>query len=320
MHDNEREVCERYAGESLASHAENYEVVRKLHDVPPHVTHEVRMDRKRAVCKRATNGEGNPAMEARAMQFLETNTSVPVSHVLAVGDDYFVAEWDEEVPEDGGVNEKDAHTIGAGLATLHDETRATFESYGFLEAKDGELALDAHGSWHETVCNLLAGRRDFLRNRGYDADAEAATDALAFVRERPKLLRGAGEPALCHGNYVPDHIGRDDDGVTTVIDFEHALVGPGEYDYWRTAIPTFTGPNGVDETLEGAFRTGYESVRPLSPGFNRRESVYRLITVVSFLRSLRLQRQQTGEEAARTAARFRDDVYQLVDSIQEESV
>ncbi|WP_458207468.1 phosphotransferase [Haladaptatus sp. NG-SE-30] len=225
------------------------------------------------------------------------------------------------------MNEKSARVIGAGLATLHDETHAAFqsserrfESSGFLEAGDGELTLDARESWHETVCDFLAVQRDFLRDGGYDADADAATDALAFVRERPELLRGAGEPVLCHGNYVPDHVGRDGDAVTAVIDFEHALVGPGEYDYWRTAIPMLTGPDGVDETLAEAFRTGYESVRSLPPGFDRRETVYGLITVVSFFRSLRLQRQQTGREAARTAARFREYVSEIIDSLQEESV
>ena len=69
------------------------------------------MDGKRAVCKRATSDEGDPAMEARVMQFLETNTSVSVPHVLAVGDDYFVAEWSDDVPEDGSVNEAGARTI-----------------------------------------------------------------------------------------------------------------------------------------------------------------------------------------------------------------
>ncbi|SIR51736.1 Phosphotransferase enzyme family protein [Haladaptatus litoreus] len=320
MQEDESDVHER-----LAQHAEQYEIVRKLHEVPPHVTYEVRIDGKRAVCKRATSDEGDPAMEARAMQFLERNTSVPVPHVLGVGSGHFVAEWNDEVPEDGSVSVEGARTIGAGLATLHDETYTTFESclarfdsYGFLETRDGKLALDARGSWHEMVCDFLADRRDFLRDGGFDADADAATDALAFVREHPELLRGAGEPVLCHGNYVPDHVGRDEGEVTVVIDFEHALVGPGEYDYWRTAIPTFMGPEGIDETLTGAFRTGYESVRSLPPGFDRREAVYRLITVVSFFRSLCLQRQQTGDEATRTAARFRGYVDDLIDSIREE--
>ncbi|MGA9402389.1 hypothetical protein [Haladaptatus sp.] len=144
MQANERAIRER-----LESHTKKYEIGRELHDVPPHVTHEVRFGGKRAICKRATSAEGDPAMEARIMQFLEATTSVPVPHVLAVGEDYFVAEWDDAVPDDGSVNESGARTIGAGLATLHDEAR--FDSFGFLEAKDGELALNARKSWHETV-------------------------------------------------------------------------------------------------------------------------------------------------------------------------
>ncbi|EFW93752.1 aminoglycoside phosphotransferase [Haladaptatus paucihalophilus DX253] len=311
MKEDERAVRER-----LESHTNDYEVGRKLHDVPPHVTHEVRLDGRRAVCKRATSDEGDPAMEARVMQHLETNTSVPVPHVLVLGDDYFVAEWCDEIPADGSVDEASARTMGAGLATLHAET--TFESYGFLGARDGELVLDARESWHGTVRDFLADRRDFLRDGGFVADAKAAADALTFVRECPDLFRDVGEPVLCHGNYLPDHVGRDGGDVTTVIDFEHALVGPGEYDYWRTAIPLCAGPGGVDETVAEAFRAGYESVRELPPGFDRRGDVYRLIVVVSFFRSLRLQRQQTGAEATRTARRFRELVSGTIESIRED--
>ncbi|WP_227374837.1 phosphotransferase family protein [Haladaptatus halobius] len=304
---------ERAARERLAQHVERYQVVRKLHDVPPHVTHEVRVDGERAVCKRTRSDEGDPAMEARAMQFLERNTSVPVPHVLAVGDDYFVAEWDEGVPEDRTLDEARAHRLGAGMAMLHDEM--AFEATGFLQNDDGDLALNADETWHETVGEELADRRDFLESFGYD---DVAADALAFVREHPGLFDGAGDPVLCHGNYLPEHVGTDGDGVTCVIDFEHALAALGEYDYWRTALPLFAGSNRSGEALAESFRAGYESVRSLPDGFDRRRKVYWMVNTVSYFRSLFLQRQQTGQEAARTAAFFRDYVYNTIHSLQEE--
>ncbi len=147
-------------------------------------------------------------------------------------------------------------------------------------------------------------------------DAEVATEALAFVGRRPDLFRGVGEPVLCHGNYVPDHVGRDGSEVTTVIDFEHALVGPGEYDYWRTAIPMCRDPDGVDESLAKAFRAGYESVLGLPPKFERRAPAYRLLVVVSFFRSLYLQDQHGERKAAETAARFRGYVADILDSLE----
>ncbi|WP_227353284.1 phosphotransferase family protein [Haladaptatus salinisoli] len=308
MHEDERELRKR-----LAQHAKRYEVVRKLHDVPPHVTHEVRVDGKRAVCKRATSDEGNPTMEARAMRFLETNASVPVPRILAVGDDYFVAEWCDDVPAERTLDRERARTMGAGMATLHDET--AFEATGFLRDDGGKLALDARETWHETVCAFLADLRDFLEPLGYD---DVASDALTFVREHPDLFDGAGDPVLCHGNYLPEHVGTDGDEVTRVIDFEHALAAPGEYDYWRTVLPLFADSNRSDEALAESFRAGYESVRSLPDEFDRRRKAYWTVNTVSYFRSLFLQRQRTGQEAARTASFFRKYVYDTIDSLRDE--
>ncbi|KZN25250.1 aminoglycoside phosphotransferase [Haladaptatus sp. R4] len=309
MQEDERDV--RDVREKLVSHAKQYEVVRKLHDVPPHVTHEVRVDGKRAVYKRARSSDGNPAVEAEVIRHVARNTSVPVPEILGVGSDYFIAEWHDEVPEETSVDEERARAMGAGLATLHDET--AFEATGFLRNDDGDLALDADETWHGTVCEFLASRREFVEPFGY---GDVATDALEFVRKNPGLFDGAGDPVLCHGNFLPEHVGTDGDEVTCVIDFEHAIVAPGEYDYWRTALPIFTGPSGTNDALAEAFRIGYESVRSLPAGFDRRRELYWMVNAVSYFRSLFLQRQQTGQESARTARGFREYVYETIDSLE----
>lgn len=298
--------------DTLASYATNYEIQCELHDVPPHVTYEIVLDRTRAVCKLARSSEGDPATEARAIQYLKTNTSVPVPEIVAVGDDYFIAEWCDDVPEDRTLDRERARTMGAGMATLHDET--TFEDTEFLRNDGGELALDARETWHETVCEFLVGRHDFLEPFGY---GDVAADALAFVREHPSLFDGADNPVLCHGNYLPKHVGTDGNEMTHIIDFEHALVAPGEYDYWRTALPLFADSDCSDEALTESFRTGYESVCSLPDGFDQRRKVYWMVNTVSYFRSLFLQRQQTGQEAARTAAFFRNHVYDTIDQLRE---
>ena len=313
MHEDERDVRERDVRERLASHADEYEVRDRLHDVPPHVTYEVALDGRRAVCKLATSDDGDPPTEARIAQHVGANTSVPVPRVLAVGDDHFVAAHRTDLPDGPTVDERRARTMGAGLATLHEETG--FDAPGFLGASDGDLALDARASWHETVCDLLGSRRDFLRNRDFDGEyAAVADDALAFVREHPGLLAGAGDPVLCHGNYLPDHVGTDGGDVTCVIDFEHALAGPAEYDYWRTAMPLLGNEDG---RVESAFRAGYESVRPLPAGFDERGDVYRLVNTVSYFRSLFLQENHTGTEAERRAERMAEYVRDAVASLGE---
>ncbi|RBI63297.1 aminoglycoside phosphotransferase family protein [halophilic archaeon] len=314
MHEDERDVRERDVRERLASHADEYEVRGPLHEVPPHVTYEVALGGRRAVCKLATSDEGDPATEAEILRHVGRETSVPVPRVLAAGADHFVAAWCDDAPQDAvAVDEARARTMGAGLATLHEET--AFGAPGFFEAADGELALDARETWHETVCAFLADRQAFLathdRGREY---ADVAADALAFVRDRPGLLAGAGDPVLCHGNYLPDHVGTDGGDVTCVIDFEHALAGPGEHDYWRTAIPLRSNEG---ERAESAFRAGYESVRPLPDGFDERGDVYRLVDTVSYVRSLFLQGNVTGEEAERRAERMAEYVRDAIESLRE---
>ncbi|WP_327053358.1 phosphotransferase family protein [Halomicrococcus gelatinilyticus] len=311
--------------DALASHSDEYEVRGLLHEVPPHATYEVALDGQRAVCKLATSDEGDPATEARLLQHVDRTTSIPVPHVLAVGDDHFVAAWSDDVPEDPcDVDESRARTIGAGLARLHEET--AFDAPGFFRSTDEGVAsndgrvtdgpaLDARESWPATVRAFLEDRRaclaDHERGRTY---VDAADDALALLRERPELLDGAGDPVLCHGNYLPEHVGVYDGDVTCVIDFEHALAGPAEYDYWRTALPLL---GNEDEAVEAAFRAGYESVRPLPDGFDEREEVYRLVNTASYVRSLFLQGNVTGEEAERRADRMTEYVRKTVDALRD---
>ena len=80
----------RTIDDALAQHTDDYRAVRELHRVSPHVTWEVRFERRRAVCKRATSAEGDPATEARVLSFVGRETDLPIPEVLAVGADHFV--------------------------------------------------------------------------------------------------------------------------------------------------------------------------------------------------------------------------------------
>jgi aminoglycoside phosphotransferase (APT) family kinase protein len=120
---------------------------------------------------------------------------------------------------------------------------------------------------------------------------------------------------LCHGNLLPDHLGIEGGKVACVIDFEHALVGPGEYDYWRTALPAFEAREHPG--LHRAFRAGYESVRPLPDEFDRRADCYRMVNTVSYLKALYLQQQITGDEAERRAEWMAGYVRDALDDLRE---
>lgn len=283
--------------------------------MPPHVTYEVEIDDTRAVCKLATHPEGDPATEARVIQYVGRETAVPVPEILAVGENHFLAAWHDDAPQEAPeVDKTVARTMGAGLATLHAGT--AFDSPGFLHAGEDGLDLDARESWHAVVCEHLADLRDWLEPRGYD---DAADAALGFVRDHPDLFAGCGDPVLCHGNYLPDHVGTADGELACLIDFEHAVVAPGEYDVWRSALPMFYSvEDRVDEVGVEAFRAGYESVRSLPDGFDDRREVYWLVNTVSYLQSLFLQGQVTGAEARQRAEWMCEYVFETIDSLRAE--
>ncbi|EMA42825.1 phosphotransferase family protein [Halococcus saccharolyticus] len=302
----------RDAHDALASHTTEYEIHRELHDVPPHRTYDVSIDGARAVCKLATGSEADPATEARIVRYVGEHTSIPVPRIIAIGQNHFIAEWHDGVPETDEIGERWARIAGAGMATLHAETTADVEATGLLRTSEDGLSLDAHETWPETIETVLEDRREYLAGVGY---ADVAHEALQFVREYPVAFKDCGDPVLCHGNLLPAHLGINDNGVACIIDFEHALVGPGEYDYWRTALPAFEARERPD--LQRSFRTGYESIRALPDGFDRRAECYRMVNSVSYLKALHLQQQITGDEAERRAERMAGYVHDALVDLRE---
>jgi fructosamine-3-kinase len=95
-----------------------------------------------------------------------------------------------------------------------------------------------------------------------------------------------------------------------MVDFEHALAAPGEFDYWRTAMPTFES-----KTTERAFRRGYESLRSLPRDFEARKPVYVLLNLIYYFESLYVQEQHGPDETAERAARLRNSVTETVEKL-----
>jgi Ser/Thr protein kinase RdoA (MazF antagonist) len=298
----------------LAVRFDEVVVGERLHAVPPHVVHAVTVDGRRAVCKLAVGPEADVVREARVLDHVGRETSLPVPAVLAVGEGHVVAEWLDAVPGEGdlpGEGGRDladwARVAGAGLATLHEE--APLDAHGPLRAREGGLAVDARGSAAEGLAGYLDDLRPAVTDTGY---ADILDDAAAFLRTHPDALAGAGDPVLCHGNWLPEHVGVDDGEVTAVIDVERALAAPAEHDYHRAAIPLFGGPGDTDEAAREAFRAGYESVRPLPGGFEERADVHRLAIVATFVESLFVQDEHGPAETERRAGALRAAVDDLV--------
>lgn len=289
-------------------------VVQRIHDVPPHAVYEVTVDGRRAVYKTDTGGTGRAAVEGHVTRFVGENTTVPVPETLSVGDDYYVAAWhdDAPAPDDGQPADEDwAFAAGAGLARLHDETVPFVDGYGAFRSTADGLSVDGHDRWREAAIDYVRGRRPVLDRHGH---ADVADSVLEYLEAHPDAFAGAGESVCCHGWATPDHVSVVDGEIACLLDFEHAIAAPSEFDYWRAVGPTF-GPDG-DDDARSAFREGYESIRTLPDGFDRRGPLYALLNFVYFFESLYVQDQHGPAETAEKAARFRKTTRSILDDLE----
>ena len=297
--------------DTLAAQFEEHRVVRRLRDVPPHEVYEVRVDGRRAVCKVDAGPTGNAGVEGRVTAFVGERTSVPVPEILHVGGDRYVAAWHPDAPAPGvdrTVDGEWAAAAGRGLATLHAETAPLLDGYGRFESRGDDIVVEGHDDWHAAALADVRRRRPILARYGHADVADAVIDAL---RDRPDAFEGAGGPVCCHGWATPEHVATPDGRVACVVDFEHALAAPGEYDYWRTVLPTFAG----DDATRRAFREGYDSVRSLPAGVERRAPFYVLLNEVYYVQSLYVQERRGPEETAERAAWLRNSVRERLEAL-----
>lgn len=305
---------------ALAERGRAIEVRGTLHDVPPHEVYEVEFEGHRAVCKVSVASRGSAGVEGRVLRYVGRETSIPVPDVLDVGEDWFVVEYREDAPGDVPDDEKRLtegwlRAAGRTLARLHEE--ATFDRPGLL-AVDGDpdapssgLRVDAtpDATWAGALDDQLAVYERAVAGTGY---AGAIAEARTFLREHAGRFETLADrdAALLHGWFTPDHVSVAGAEPTCVIDFEHALSGSPEWDYWRTAVPLFVG-NGWEkpDDAESTFRAAYESVRPLPDGFEARADAYVAFVAASHLDSLVTQRgigDGTREIAAFLAEHLED--------------
>lgn len=291
---------------TIARYADDATVVDELHAVPPYRVYEVRLDGRRAVLKVDAHWRGHAAAEGRVQAFVAGETSASTPAVLAVGTDHFLAAYHDRIActPDAPTDEW-ARSAGRWLARLHADTVGAFGGYGRPVAGDDGLEVDARDEWVDAVRARLAHHREYLEPIGY-ADVAAAVDA--FLADSPEVFDGVDEPVLCHGNVHPEHLATGGDDGPVAIDFEHALVAPAEYDFWRVAVPLFGGHERGVDPFEQAFREGYERVGSLPADLERRRPAYELLNSVAYLESLHLQENVGPAERERIAERIRGRV------------
>ncbi|MXV64484.1 phosphotransferase [Natronorubrum sp. JWXQ-INN-674] len=300
---------------TLAQYADDGTVVRELHDVPPYRVYEVRLDGRRSVLKIDDHPRGHAADEGRVHDYVSSNASAPVPDVLAIGTDHYLTTWDDDIDRSTATVEPTwARAAGRWLGTLHADTTGEFDGFGRPRDGPSGLELEAHDDWIDAARERLAFHRAFLAPLGYGAVVDAVD---RFLKNNPNAFDGAGEPVLCHGDIHPDHLVHVDGQVTAAIDFEHAFVAPAEYDYWRTVMPYFEACDDVSEAAARAFRTGYESVRPLPEDLERRRLAYRAVNLVAFLESLFLQENAGPERREALGDQLRTAAFETLEALRE---
>lgn len=290
---------------------DSHDVLRQLHDVPPHEVYEVTVDGQRAVTKLNTGTTGKAGFEGRVMAFIGEHTSTPVPETLLVEDEFYVAAWHDDAPSpetEQDADESWARAAGGGLARLHDETAPFLGTYGAFRPDDG-LGIRSHNEWHAAATEYVCSRRPTLARYGH---ADVVDKVIEYLDGHPDAFAGADSPVCCHGWATPEHVSVDNGEVACMIDFEHAIAAPGEYDYWRTVFPAF----GAEESdARNAFRESYESVRPLPDGFERRRPHYALLNGVYYFESLYVQNQHGRKETSAIAERLDNWITEILNSL-----
>jgi Ser/Thr protein kinase RdoA (MazF antagonist) len=268
--------------DALASHADDYEVRRELPSRDPNGVYEVSLDGTRTVCKVARGEDAHVGRHALVTRHVRDQTTTPTPRVLEFGDDHAVFQWSEgvtyeaEAPRE--LRKRRLRNAGVTLARLHEETE--FEAHGYLRAQGKRLELDSKGTWSDVLATIVGGWTDDLEGTRFEAAEEVV---LELVRDHDDALDAADGPDLVHGDYQPENVRFDGARVAAVLDWEFSLAGSGEFDLCRAEREFFDwhdapeGDASDDEELRGALRNGYESVRPLPPGFEARREVYRAV-------------------------------------------
>ncbi len=210
--------------------------------------------------------------EAEGLQALESNNSLRVPHVIAVGhsadDAYIVLEY-----LDLGHSSERPDLLGIGLATLH---RQTGDQYGWAHdnfigstPQHNAFNRDWAAFWRDT---RLAAQYHLAETNGYrgrlmSQGEKLLADLPVFFRDyRPQASLVHGD--LWSGNYAYDTSGRP-------VIFDPAVYyGDRETDIAMTEL--FGG-------FPASFYAAYRDAWPLDAGYRVRRGLYNLYHVLNHL-------------------------------------
>ena len=226
--------------------------------------------------KRASDG-AMLACEADGLRALAAAGAIRVPAILAEGvavdDAHLVLEWLDLTAPTKPV------ALGRALAALHGATAPIGprgERFGWH--RDNFIgATPQINDWADDWTAFFRDARvvpqlERAHRNGYRGDLER--DGVRLLSRLPDLLRDhAPSPSLVHGDLWQGNAGTLPDGSPVVFD-PAVYVGDGEVDLAMTELFGGFGP---------AFMRGYESVRPIAPGYALRRDLYNLYHLLNHL-------------------------------------
>jgi fructosamine-3-kinase len=225
---------------------------------------------------RAGAGQGEYALEAAGLGWLDEPGALRVPRVIEVSEEYLALEW----VAPGALSANGAQELGWGLAAIHVAGAPTFGDPGIggrpgVQAGFGSLRLpnDPCDDW----VSFYAQRRllplaRIAGERGALSDAGVA--AVERVCARLEEFAGPPEPpARLHGDLWAGNVHADTEGRPWLID-PSAYGGHREVDLAMLRLFGLPGP--LAERAFGA----YEEVSPLAEGWRERVSLYQLLPLL----------------------------------------
>jgi aminoglycoside phosphotransferase (APT) family kinase protein len=237
---------------------------------------------------------GSLRPEAHVTEVIAEETTVPVPHILDVGQlrqhSYIVTrrvpgvnlhERFESLPREHRLQLSE--TLGCFLGILH--RRFTFDSYGSVVASNGGLrTTGTAGSWREWLEEYLV---EGLREMREPLD-DLRDRIVASVRRDLELVPEDPIPRFYPWDYRPGNVllQQESDaaeGIAAVLDWGDPLAADRELSVAKAEFLTADWYADADlaEDLRGAFYNGYEGEMPLPDAYwESRRRVYRLVAVV----------------------------------------
>jgi len=167
--------------------------------------------------------------------------------------------------------------VGRNIAKLH---KIQFDNFGELKVENGEIAVGETKNWPELFQHMISFWIDQIEGGEFDDLVPEIRDAVA---DNLDLLEDVETPVLVHREVDTKNILIEDGELSAILDWEYCVAGHGELDLITTEGRMIESNFSSDENWKKYRKElykGYESVRSLEEGWQKRRQLYLLFPLV----------------------------------------